>query len=176
MWWSKASSVLLVAGLCLGCGFRPMYATGSAGSGPEITAEMAATAVQPIRDRSGQILRNELEAKLTPGGLPSAPRYVLAVGLTETIAEVAVQRTGLATRANLTVAAVYALRDADTGAIVLRGTTRSVSSYDLVENRFSTLTAENDARERAVVQIADNITMRLAVFYGTAGLTKAAGV
>lgn len=175
MWWFRTAVAAAALALCAACGFHPMYATGRAGGEPQVVEGFAATTVLPIPNRAGQLLRNELQAMLAPNA-PSTPAlYALEVGLDESLSEVAVERTGLATRANLRLTAEFALRDVSTGANVLEGKTDAVSSYDLVENRFSTLTAQQDARKRAVLRIAGDIRNRLGAFYSSTAAARAGG-
>ena len=45
---------------------------------------------------------------------------------------------------------------------------RSVTSYDLVDSDFATLSAESDARKRAVRQISEDIKIRLGIYFSAA--------
>jgi LPS-assembly lipoprotein len=164
------AAVALIAGLAGGCGFRPLYATdavaGDAAS-PAAREELAATEVAPISDRPGQLLRNELLFLLEASGEAAAPRYSLGVGLTETLTTLAVQITGLATRANLRLNARYALTDLATGQILMQGQAEALGSYDLLDNEFATLIAARHTREQAAKRLARVLHTRLAAFYGT---------
>ncbi|MCW5700669.1 MAG: hypothetical protein KIT00_12595 [Rhodospirillales bacterium] len=146
------------------CGFRPMY--GDGGADGDVLTEFAEVKVAVIEDRTGQELRNKLQDLLTPRGAPATPRYLLEVKLKEIITEVAVERTGLATRANLRLDATYDLVDNRSGAVVMRELSSATSSYNLSDtSQFSTLTAENDARSRSLDRIARVIRKRLGVFF-----------
>ncbi len=164
-----AGSVLAAA--LAGCGFRPLYGP-SGGS-----ADLAAVAVAPIPERTGQELRTELIDLLDPGRAAAAPRYRLAVSLSEERERFSVERTGFASRANLRIEAAFTLVDAATGAPVLAGTTHATSSYDILDrttdaprdaSKFSTLTADHAARSRVVRQLAQDIRRRLAVHFAHA--------
>lgn len=48
-----------------------------------ISQEMAQISIEPISQRFGQIMRNELIDLLTPKGTPKSPKYRLFVHLTE---------------------------------------------------------------------------------------------
>jgi LPS-assembly lipoprotein len=168
----SCGAVALVAVLVTGCGFQPLYATHSivgddAGVEPAAREELAATEVAPISDRPGQLLRNELLFLLEASGEAAAPRYSLGVGLTETLTTLAVQITGLATRANLRLNARYALTDLATGQILMQGQAEALGSYDLLDNEFATLIAARHTREQAAKRLARVLHTRLAAFYGT---------
>lgn len=163
-----ARTLLAVAALALaGCGFRPLY-----GSGPAAPAEdrLAAVAVLPIADRSGQVLRNHLLDLLTPQGPPARPDFVLDVRLRERIDRLGVQKTELATRANLWLEAIYGLSAPGRDNPVFRGESVAIASFNIlgVED-LATLIAEKDARERALRQLAEDIRTRLAAHFVQAG-------
>lgn len=148
------------------CGFRPLYAPGRDDGGP--AADLAAVAVERIDDRPGQELRNQLIDLLNPGRLQVPMRYRLDVRLEEELNELAVERSGFATRANLRVEARYALYPAGGTTPLVRNQSRVVSSYNIGDARFSTVTANEAARSRALRQIAYDIRARLAAHFAAA--------
>ena len=162
------AAVCLVLCLVLlsACGFRPLYAPAADDKSP--VADLAAVTVERIDDRPGQELRNQLVDLLNPGRLQAPPRYRLEVRLEEELNELAVERSGFATRANLRVEANYALYPAGGTAPLVRNQSRVVSSYNIGDARFSTLTANEAARSRALRQIAYDIRARLASYFAAA--------
>lgn len=162
---------MLIAAFAGGCGFRPLYAThavvGEEAASPAAREELAATVVAPIADRAGQILRNELVFLLGAAGEAPAARHSLDVALTETLDRVAVQVTGLATRANLRLNAQYRLTDLATGQVVTQGQVGVVGGFDLVDNEFATLIAARNMREQLALRLARILHTRLAAFYDT---------
>jgi LPS-assembly lipoprotein len=151
----------LLAAVLAGCGFRPLYAP--VADGP--AEQLAAIEVAVIPDRAGQALRNQLTDLLDPDRAGVPGRYRLEVRLEEERDEVAVERSGFATRANLRVSADITLLDKADGAVLLRTSSRAVSSYNLVDSKFTTLTSGEAARTRAVREIAQDIRRRLAVHF-----------
>lgn len=165
MWWSKRIGTACAVLLALGaCGFQPLYGTKDE---VPMSQELALVDVAPIKDRIGQELRSRLLDALTPKGAPDRPRYSLSVLLTETIEQTAVQKTAFATRANMTVSASFTLTDLRAPKAEDRrkfgGSTQVVSSYNILDSTFATLAAENDARSRAVAEIAEDIRVQLAI-------------
>ncbi len=140
-----------------------MYATG--GDGQSVLNDLAAVEVAVIADRPGQELRNELRDLLTPRGRPATPHYELVINLTERIDKFAIRRTGVPTRANLTITADYVLTDLRSGASVLRRDVQVVGSYNLIDNDYSTLAAENFTRSQNIERIAQDIRTRLAAYF-----------
>jgi len=147
-----------------GCGFRPLYGTRAYGGSGAVEA-LSQTWIDPIPDRIGQLLRNNLLDRLNPQGEPERARYRLAV-------KVAVSKEGLAitkdesiTRFNLRVSALFVLHDAGSGQELTRGTARTIAAYNVVDSQFATLVAEKDAEVRAARELSDELRTRLAVYF-----------
>ena len=144
------------------CGFRSLYGTDATGDAP---GELATIKVNPIADRLGQQLRNNLLDLLNPRGRPANPRYFLTVGLDQSTQRLAIEKDAFATRANLRLLANFSLHDPDSQEIVLSGKSLMVSSYNVLDSEFATLMAEKDAKARAAREIAHDIRTRLAAFF-----------
>jgi len=162
---------LVAVGLTLasapGCGFRPMYGDRGTEASP-VAADLATVSVGLIPDRSGQLLRNQLNRLLNPASESASRRYTLVVTLKETVDSFAVERSGFATRANVEMVATYQLVDDAAGSPVFAATSRAVSGYNLLDNDFSTVVSTGDARSRAIDQIAYEIRNRLAGYFSKA--------
>ncbi len=181
-WLRLAAVAVASAGLLAtaACGFRPMYgerpdpAAAGASASP-VAADLATVAVAPIPDRSGQLLRNKLERLLDPAASGSVDqRYTLDVKLKEKIDTYAVERSGFASRATLETIANYTLREDASGNRILSGMSRAVSGYNLLNNDFSTVVGADDARNRAVDQVAYQIRNKLAVHFTNPAIAAAA--
>ena len=159
---------MFIASLSTACGFQPLY--GERTGGVPVRQAFNAISVDPIADRVGQLVRNQLIDALTPLGQPQDPVYILAVTLVQTKEGVAFRSDEQATRFNMTLEARFALRKFGGGTIVTQGNTRSVAAFNIVRSEFANITAEADAQRRAARQIADSIALRLGVhFAGTPG-------
>lgn len=163
MWWFKTAAAVAAAALLFGCGFRPLY--GSAPNGAAVTQALSQVHVATIPDRTGQKLRNFLLDRLNPEGQPVRPRYTLHVETTVTRTDLGIERDETATRALLVLSARYSLLDASGTKAVLQGTTQSTNSFNIVASDFATLSAENDAVERAAREVSDDIRTRLALYF-----------
>lgn len=155
-----ASAPILAAMLLAGCGFSPMYARDSAA-----VAELAAVSVDPIEERIGQILRNELIDRLTPRGDPPSPRYHLNITITESRAALAVQSDTNITRFNLRLTVEFSLVDVATGEELYHDTTVAIGSYNAVQSDFATLVAEQDSTRRAARKAGEDIHTLLRVYF-----------
>jgi LPS-assembly lipoprotein len=164
MLWSKLPLTLFCAAFgatLAGCGFEPVYGTRQ---GVETTAEMATIKVDPIEERVGQLLRNNLLDSLNPRGEPAQIKYRLLTEVTEAKQELAIRKSELATRSNMNLTARYRLYDVDRKAYVMARTSTVAASYNLLTNEFATLAAEADARERGVRDLSEDITRQIALY------------
>ena len=160
----KSISWLLIVMTCsailTGCGFQPLHSANS-GASAAILAEIH---IAPIANRIGQKFRNLLLDKLTPKGQSLAPRYGLYVKLTEARQSLAVRKDTVATRANLIMRASFTLVRIEDEVVLMTNSAISANSYNILNEEFATLSAENDARVRAVRELSDTIRTRVAVY------------
>ncbi len=146
------------------CGFEPLYGNRS-GGGAAALPEMAQISIPPIADRAGQLLRNELRDRLTPTGLTAQPRWRLDVTLKETTTDLVILRDATATFAKYVGDAQWVLTDLSSNAPATRGRIRRVASYSISSSEFASLQAEEDARRRVVTAIAEDIRLRLGLYF-----------
>jgi LPS-assembly lipoprotein len=175
MWWFKPSrrglyrggamtGLLLSAAVLLSaCGFQPLY--GGSGTGRTPADELAAVRIDPLPDRIGQQMHNLLRDRLNPQGQPNNPAYVLRVTIAETREELGVRKDETATRANLILSAKIVLHDAESNDVLLDSNLRSINSYNIVANQFATTVSEQDARDRALRELSEDVRTRLAVYF-----------
>jgi len=160
----KSISWLLMVTTCTamltGCGFRPLHSAKSGAS----AANLAEIHIAPIANRIGQKFHNLLLDKLTPKGPPAAPRYVLHVTLTEASQNLAVRKDTVATRANLIMRASFSLVRIGDKSVLMTNNALSANSFNILNEEFATLSAENDARVRAVRELSDTIRTRVAIY------------
>ena len=165
MSWFRATALAACLALLGGCGFQPLYGQRDRGS---VAAELAAVKIKLIENRIGQQLHNFLLDRLNPRGKPATAIYDLIIELEESKEDLAIRKDETATRANLTLRAEYELRRVATGEILVEGFSRSVTSYNIVDSDFATLSAESDARKRAVREISEDIKVRLGIYFSAA--------
>jgi LPS-assembly lipoprotein len=145
-----------------GCGFQPIY---SAGTNSVFEIEMRDIEILPIENRIGQQLRNQLEQRITPKGRSRFSKYILKVTLSEGKQDLAVKKSEIATRSNLNFRANYSVTDKLSKKTLTSGSSRMVTSYNILTETFATLMAEKDARKRAVREISADITSKIAAFF-----------
>ena len=164
-------NILLAAALLLmnSCGFEPLYQK-QAGS-DAVNDDLAQVEILNLRDkidyndRLGQALKNLLLDRFNPFGRPQSPFYKLDIKLQSTKTELGFNIVDDATRAKLTLNAEYVLSESKTNAVLFRGSSRSINSYNIISFDFATLSAEKNALDRATREIADDITLRISTFF-----------
>lgn len=156
-------AVTLVApGLLGACGFRPLLARDE---GETIQSELAAIRVTGLSGRLGQHLEIALDENLNPTSSDVPSRYELAINLANTNSALAIQLDNTITRYNLTLTAVFELKDWSDNGLLYRSTVQRVASYNVRRAPFATLTAQKDAERRAAGEIADDIRTLLALHF-----------
>ena len=158
---ARRVAVLALAVCVAGCGFRPLYAP----RGPQDwDPDLAAIAVTQIPNRSGQILELALRENLNPGGVSAATRWRLNTTLYIGRSDLGIQRNATATSSEITVTAVYSVYDAKSSKQLYVSSSRAVGDFNQLSDAYATQVAADDAQDRALRDVADEITMRMALF------------
>jgi LPS-assembly lipoprotein len=154
-------ALFAVLGGLTACGFHPLYGDKS------VTAvsskELAAVQIDLIKDREGQMLRNELLDRFQPAGPAPQALYGLSIGLASQKVGLAILPDETGTRANLIMSANYSVRDLTNGGVLFKGTSRSIVGYNILDSEFATTSSETDAYRRAVYDLSEQITTRVSL-------------
>jgi len=164
--------VLLV--VLAGCTAQPLYSvreTGTAkgGKGDALFLSQNLT-IDEARDRNSQILRNQIlyltdNGRSRVGGGAEAYRLSLEA-TTETMATVQVDvgdrtdRTGRPSAGTVRARASYVLRDGQ-GKVVAKGQRSMSAPFDRPRQEYANLQAEEDAKRRALEELAQQIVFAL---------------
>ena len=162
----KLVRISLALGFCFGLAgcFQPLY--GSLGG--HLNEELQAVAVDPIPDRIGHYLGNELIFALNGTGSEVVPKYRLIVTVSQSVAAPLVDSfSSRASAATVSVQAYYRLVPAGGGAVIAQGVATSLSSYDRTAQRFANLRAARDAEIRNAKTLADQIRLRVSTALAT---------
>jgi LPS-assembly lipoprotein len=160
---SAGFAVAILALSLAGCGWQPLY--GKVGdSGGNAGEALAGVHILPIADRTGQNLYNALRDRMNPQGVPADPQYDLVIRMSERSDQMLILEDQTASRINLTLFANYILYQRGNKTPVLQGQSQVTTSYDLLNNFYSSVVSEADAHRRGAQNLADDIANRLAVF------------
>ncbi len=149
---------ILLLCLCLtACGFRPLYNT-SGSQGEKSSVFLSSIQIDDIPDRSGVILKNELIDRFHAHGA-GIPRYRLVVGrVTESISDLDITVDEDATRRQLRVDTTYTLQDLTTpSSPAFKRSIYAVASFNVLQSRFTTRVAEDNARQNVILDLARQI-------------------
>jgi LPS-assembly lipoprotein len=151
-----------------GCTLRPLYSGGA--SGP-VAHALHGVEVAPIEGRGGWLVRTALADRL--GGRDNdAVAYRLEVELDDNITGFGIRADNAVTRERRTLRARYRLVDAARGTVLLDATAGSDAGIDVVSSEYATVAAEQTALERLAVEVADQITSRIALYASRNGAAR----
>lgn len=129
-----------------------------------ISQEMAQVSIEPISQRFGQVMRNELLDLLTPKGAPKQPKYRLYVSLSsKNVSDQALRSDITATRKMVKYRVRYYMVEGTEK--VLSGDSIAYVSYDILANPYSTTMAQKKGDEDAAKIIANDIALRLGAYF-----------
>ncbi len=148
--------LLAAAPLLAACGFEPLHAQRG------VVAALPPIRIDPIPDRPGQILRNYLLDRLAPRGEGGGQAYTLSIRLFEPRQVLALRRDDIISRMGYSAVASYELLDA-AGKRVVAGSSSYSTDYEITNSEFATLAAQQNARERVLELVADDIRNQIAV-------------
>lgn len=156
----RALLVSLALGVSLtGC-FQPMY---GGPAGQALVQDFQAIKVDPIPERIGHYLANDLIFAFNGTGSTVQPRYRLVVNVKQRVQAPLVDTvSGRATSGMLLVDADYRLLPIAGGPPIASGVAFVTASYDRTSQRFANLRAARDAEIRSARSLADQIRTRLA--------------
>jgi LPS-assembly lipoprotein len=158
----------LLIGLALSGCLQPLYGPLSAGG--DVAGELQAIAVEPIPNRLGHYLGNELIFGFNGTGSQVPPKYRLIVTVTENVQTPLLDTvTGYPSAANVVVNADYRLMPVGGTEPITKGQATVVASYDRTSQRFSNLRAARDAEIRDAKRLADQIRIRVAAAIAARG-------
>ncbi|HTV33806.1 MAG TPA: LPS assembly lipoprotein LptE [Methylocella sp.] len=159
---------LLMLGLVLSGCVRPLY--GQFSEYGDVADELRTIAVDPIPNRIGHYLGNDLIFALNGTGSQVTPKYHLSVVLNEGVQVPLIDTvTGYPTAANVVTTADYKLVPVGASEPITKGKVTTADSYDRTSQRFTNLRAARDAEIRAAETLADQIRTQLAAYLSGRG-------
>ncbi len=153
-----APAVIIATSLGLSGCLTPLY--GSLNG--RLVGELQAVAVDPIPDRLGHYLQDQLITDLNGTGSHPVPKYRLSVATRERVQTALVDVvTRRASAATVVIEADYVLTPVGGDAPVTKGTVTMAATYNRSEQRFANIRAAQDAEIRDARTLADQISIRV---------------
>lgn len=149
---------LIAAGLGLaGCGFTPLYAQ------PGVVSNLASIEVVAPESRTGFLLREELDDAFAKNRTGAAT-YRMNLAISESRYPRGIRTDNVATRYEYVLTADYVLAQLPSGALAKKGRVRVELTYDSADQPYASITAQQDAQERAAEEAARRIQLELAAW------------
>ena len=162
MSFKKVILAMFLAGCIAGCGFSPVYWKGK--DDPSILEKTAQIKIDPIPEESGRILTQALKDKLNPRYEEADKNYTLSVNIKETInKDQGILGDKTSTRATFKLEAFYVLKQQKKE--LLSSMASAISSYNILTDPYSTITAEQAVRERLLKTLADEIALQITSYF-----------
>ena len=146
-----------------------MYASGDGDtSRASVSSNLQSIFIPVARGRVEQLVYNNLRDRLNPLGVPKQPRYRLDYTVLIVKQPVAFAKDETATRLNIRVSVTFSLKDLRSNKVAFNGTTRALAAYNVLRSQYATLAGEQNAEDRAVREVSDEIRLRIAAFFSGA--------
>jgi LPS-assembly lipoprotein len=158
-----AAALILVLTLSA-CGFHSVYGTHQTEDGKAVADDLNDIAIGNIPDHNGQILRNYLVDRMYGPNRSSQPQYTLNVKIHSGEEDLGILANATSTRALLNMYADFTLTDAH-GKSILTGSAHSVAGFDLLNQMYDTVASRNDAYERTLHEVSEQIVNRVSLFF-----------
>jgi hypothetical protein len=173
--WSRRAALALALGLP-GCGFRPLYGSSSASGGGSGSAaggdatlvrELAAVRVGPAYERSGQLLRRNLQRRLEGLEPGTAAKYQLELSIAWNYDPVGYRLDGTISRIRVTATGNWVLSTLSVPPQVLGRSAigyRILDDFDVPDLQFFSADAAREAMEgRVMIGLADEVARQVAM-------------
>ena len=150
------------ATILVGCtSIQPLYRTVSADS--NVAAELRAIKIEPIPERLGHYLGNELIFALNGSGSSGPYKYRLVLNVRERVQTPLIDTVnGRATAATVMSDVDYKLYPINGGDSIVSGTVFAIATYDRTSQRFANLRAARNAEIRDAKSNAEQIRAQIA--------------
>lgn len=157
----RTLAIALALTLLAACGFEPVH--GQRSSGTTYAGLEAIDVVVTDRARLSQLLQAELEDQLNPDYISVPKRYTLSITLTEELTTAFLNPDGTSSRNDVALKSTYVLTPINPGTPPHSGRITRVSSYNVSDRAdYATYVAEQDARKRSILELANAYKLRMA--------------
>lgn len=148
------------------CGFKPLH---TAGTSDSVRAEYNDIYIDNIPEEKGQFLRNELIDRLYTQGRPVDPSYILKVSsIQERRTNLDITISADTTRAQLRLDTTLRLLDKETNELLMTRDIYAITSYNILQSQFTTKVSQENARNNALIDLADQIDLHLGLYFSRA--------
>ena len=149
-----------------GCGFRPVYGPRN-GTVSLTQLDLGLIDVAVIPERSGQLLRQALQQRLTSPTEAMAKQFELSISFGISGEAIGVQSDSTVTRIRRAGTATWSLKRLDSASTpVTNGIARSLDGVNITNGQYFAVDLASEAAERRIADAcADKITLQIAAFF-----------
>lgn len=160
--------LLAVAALSLGAcaGFQPLYGQ------EQVVSNLAAIRVDAPEGRTGYLLRQHLDDAFAKNHAAN-PAYSMELAVGEARYPRGVRVDNVATRYEYVLTTAYTLKSLPSGTVAKTGQVRVELTYDSADQPYASISAQQDAQDRAAEEAARRIELELAVWLANGKAAKA---
>ena len=159
----KGAAMLAIVLALPACGFHPMM--GAASDQPAVTEQLARVEIAPLKDRSGQMLRNRLIDAFYRDQRAVAPEYRLEISLDTGQEPLAVAKDASMSRGQWSMIAIYRLIHITTGRLMFSSNSRAWPGYNNTLVQYASFVSEQSAFDRGIDFLGDEIKTRVSLFF-----------
>lgn len=151
---------LIVSMLALqACGFQPVHGTRVEKS---LDVNLAQVSIQTDGSRLGQLLAAEIRDQANPDYASAPATYALHVSFTESDNPLFINPDGTSGRGDMQYQSHYSLVRLTDNKSISTGNINRVASYNTSQNAdYASFVSREDARKRAIVELAQDYKLRL---------------
>ena len=163
---TRRSLLLAGASLLGGCGFHPLLAPG--GRGSAAAGEQLRSVFVPVMpERSGQLFREALQARLQGTDASVVKRYELNAPLILNVEGLGIQSDTSTSRFRVTGATSWTLFDlTPQHAVVASGYARLLDGYDNINEQYLSTQFESEAATRRIAEnLAQQVVQQIATYF-----------
>lgn len=152
--------IVALAGILTGCGFEPLHGKRFQES---LNVNLNEVAIDTDRSRLGQLLKAEIQDQVNPAHAPGPKKYALKITFTESELSLFINPDGTSSSGDLVYSSHYVLTRLSDGVVIDSGALQRQSSYNTSDNAdYASFVSEEDARKRALLELAQDYKLRLA--------------
>lgn len=156
----KLCGIITVVTLLTGCGWHPLYQTQDMA-----TDNLNMVWIDTISGPNGIQFRNNLMDLFYLEGAPKHPLYVLRPSLNIRTRSLGIKQDDTATRGQIYFESKYTLYDRETLKPLHTGSAHTITSYNILDNQYSTTVSRDEAYKNGLRSLSDKIRMRLAIYF-----------
>jgi LPS-assembly lipoprotein len=163
----RALLALVGASALGGCGFHPAYAPAASGALGPAQTRLAAIDVPVLPDRSGQLMRQALQARLYGPGIAEAKQYRLVVDFSISTEGIAIQPDNSTARIRMIGIGRWTLYGLDpTPKVLTTGFARTLDGVNPIDNQPFAQDEETETVTRRIAEnVADAIVLQLVAYF-----------